>query len=147
MDGGDDHSERELDPDGEGRTTDVGSPTATPNPYGLINSRGPQHEGNGSVASPLLGPSLQRRQRQGPGRAVNGGDVSSLSEKRGKNDQETERDGGELRAEEKFDRESDSSTPRVVVELDEEMEVPVDELGDSHLDTAENYLSSRKKSG
>lgn len=100
------------------------------------------------MASPLLGPSLQRIQRQGPGGLVNGGGGGfSMWEKRRTNDEETDGNGVNPRDDEKFDRESDSSTPRVVVEIDEEMEVPADELGDSHPNSSENYLSLGKKSG
>lgn len=147
MDDGDEHNDSVSD--GEGRTANVGSPSATPNPYGHVNSRGSEHDrnGNGSVASPLLGPSLQRRQSQG--RGVNGGGGSHTSEKRRTDDEETERNGGESRDEEKldatFERGSGSSTPRVVIEIDEEMEVPAEELGGSHLNaSSDDYLSARK---
>lgn len=138
MDDGDDH------PDDEGQPTDVVSSTATPNPYGHVNSRSSIHEGNGngSVASPLLGPSLQRKQRQDHSRSVNGGGGSSMLEKRREDDEETERESPD---EEKFERGSDSSVPGVVVEIDEEMEVPADELGDSRLNVSDHYLSARKK--
>lgn len=105
------------------------------------------HEGNGngSVASPLLGPSLQRKQRQDHSRSVNGGGGgggSSMLEKRRDDDEETERESPD---EEKFERGSDSSVPGVVVEIDEEMEVPADELRDSRLNVSDHYLSARKK--
>lgn len=145
MDDGDD----QPDNDNEGHAIDVVSATATSNPYGPVNSRGSVQEGNGnrSVASPLLGPSLQRKQRQTHSGSVNGGgggggEASSMLEKRREDDEETER---ESRDEEKFDRGSDSSVPGVVVEIDEEMEVPADEPDDARLNASDHYLSVRKK--
>lgn len=110
--------------------------TPTPNaldPYGSVHSK-VRDNGDGSVASPLLGPSLhrlpvdKRRGSAGSGRLVGSSTSIEMSEK--DNGGKFGRDRGDVpvgrgaEVDEK-ERSSNSSTPRVVIEIDDEMEVPV----------------------